>query len=85
MSLLVISEILGLFVNRLTASEKYSLLHTDNLLRPIQMQLCMKQKVFLNFLLHFWNLHQIFNILKKNMALIVYVFPKLETAKDVVS
>ena len=53
MSLLVISEILGLFVNRLTASEKYSLLHTDNLLRPIQMQLCMKQKVFLNFLLHF--------------------------------
>ena len=38
-------------------------------------------KVFLNFLLHFWNLHQILNILKKRMIAIANVFPKLQTVK----
>ena len=38
-SLLVICKILGLFVNTLTADEKYSLLNRDNLMQPIQMQL----------------------------------------------
>ena len=85
MSFLVISEILGLVVNGLTASEKHSLLQTDIFLRPIQIQLRMKQKVFINFLLNFQNLHRVLNILRKNLALIVYVFLKLETAKDVVS
>ena len=85
MSFLVISEILGLVVNGLTASEMHSLLHTDIFLRPIQIQLRMKQKVFINFLLNFQNLHRVLNILRKNLALIVYVFLKLETAKDVVS
>ena len=42
------------------------------------------KKVLLNFLLYFWNLHQILNILKQKMTLIVYVFPKLQTAKDLV-
>ena len=37
-----------------------------------------------NLLLHFQNLHQILNI-KKKMALITHVFPKLETAKDPLS
>ena len=36
-------------------------------------------------MLHFWNLHQIWNILNEKMTLIVYVFPKLRTAKDVVT
>ena len=43
------------------------------------------KKLFLNLLLHFWNLHQFLDFLKKNMALIVYVFAKLETATDLVS
>ena len=34
--------------------------------------------------MHFQNLHHIFNILNKKMTLIAYVFPKLQTAKDVV-
>ena len=38
-------------------------------------------KVFLNFLLHFWNLHQILNILNKRMIVIANVFPKLQTLK----
>ena len=39
MSLLVISEILTLFVNTLTADDKHSLRNTENLSQPIQMQL----------------------------------------------
>ena len=34
-----------------------------------------------NVLLNFWNLHQIYNILKRKMTFIAYVFPKLQTAK----
>ena len=40
---------------------------------------------FSSFLLHFSNLRQNLIILQKNMALIAYVFPKLETKKQVVS
>ena len=36
-------------------------------------------------MLHFWNLHQIWNILNGKMTLIVYVLPKLRTAKDVLT
>ena len=36
-------------------------------------------------MLHFWNLHQIWNILNEKMTLIVYVFPKLRTANDVLT
>ena len=38
-SLLVICEILGLFVNTLTADDKYSRMSRDNLTQPIKMQL----------------------------------------------
>ena len=45
-SLLKIRKILGLFVNPLTADEKYSLLNRGNLLRYFQMQLSKKRKMF---------------------------------------
>ena len=48
-SLLVISKILSLFTNRLSADGKYSLLNRDNLMQPIQMQLYRKQKTFSDF------------------------------------
>ena len=41
-------------------------------------------KIFLNFLFHLWNLHQILNIFKKKMIVIANVFPKLQTAKYLV-
>ena len=41
---------MGLFVNKLTADDKYSLRNSDNLWQPIQMQLS-KKKIFLNFFL----------------------------------
>ena len=43
-----------------------------------------KEKLFLNFLFHFWNLHQILNILKEKMIVIANVFPKLQTVKILV-
>ena len=39
-----------MFVNILTADDKYSLLNRDNLRQPIQMQLSPKQKTFSQFL-----------------------------------
>ena len=42
MSLLVIYEILGLFVNTLTVDENYPLYSTENLPQPNQMQLTKK-------------------------------------------
>ena len=42
----MIFKILGLFVNTLTADDKYYLLNRDNLMQLIQMQLSKKPKVF---------------------------------------
>ena len=67
MALLVKTKILGLFVNILTANDKYSPLNKGKYRQPIQMQLYKKKKLFLNFLLELWNLDQILNILKKRL------------------
>ena len=50
MSHLVIGEILGGFVNTLTADEKYRVQYCQNLRLPIQMQLSVKRKTFSQFL-----------------------------------
>ena len=42
------------------------------------------EKYFLNIFLQFWNLDWIFNIFKKKITLIVYVFLNLGTLKNVV-
>ena len=39
---------------------------------------------FFDFLLHFWNLHQILNILKKQIIFIANVFAKLQSVKNFV-
>ena len=43
---LVISKVLRMFVNILTADDKCFLLNRDNLRKPIQMQLSEKEKKF---------------------------------------
>ena len=48
MSLLVICEILGLFLNTLTADDKFSFRISENLRQPIQMILS-KKKTFSHF------------------------------------
>ena len=53
MSLLVICEILGVFVNTLTADEKYPLRNYENLLVLNQMQLSKKRETFSKYALTF--------------------------------
>ena len=45
------------------------------------MELSVKRKTFCDILFHFWNLHQILNILKERMIVIANVFPNLGTVK----
>ena len=52
-SVLVRRKALYLFVNTLTADDKYSLLSRDNLTQPIRTQLSQKQKAFSQFFLTF--------------------------------
>ena len=80
-SFLVISKIFDLFVNPLTVDD----LNWLQVLQPIQMQLPKKQKIFSLLSSQFLKLGQILHVSQKKMSLIAYVFPKLETAKDVVS
>ena len=49
----MICKILGLFVNTLTADDKYSFLNKDNLLQHLQMQLSQKGKIFSQFFFAF--------------------------------
>ena len=66
------------------AVDKCSLPHRDNLMDPIHMQLSQKLKTFCSFILHFRNLGEIWNIFRKNMTLIAYLFLRLPAAKNVV-
>ena len=79
-----LGQILGVFVNTLTADGKYPVQGCENLHLPIQMHLSEKHKSFSEFSFHFWILHQILNILKEKMIVIANVFPKLQTVKSFV-
>ena len=75
MSPLVLGEILGVFVDKLTADGKYPIEDCENLQLPIQMHISEKGNTFLDLLFHFMNLHQNLNILKKLMIVTANVFP----------
>ena len=82
------AKILGLFVNTLTADDKFSLLNRGRLLQHVQMQLSQNLKTFTEFFFffffHFPNLYSILNILKKKMTLIADVFLNLRALNNVV-
>ena len=82
------AKILGLFVNTLTADDKFSLLNRGRLLQHVQMQLSQNLKTFTEFFVffffHFPNLYSILNILKKKMTLIADVFLNLRALNNVV-
>ena len=59
MSALVWSDILGLFVNTLTADNKYSRCNVHNFAEQVQMPLSQHKKLFVDFFLHFRNVHEI--------------------------
>ena len=80
-SLLVTCRILRLFINTLTADDKYSLLSTDDSLQTIQMHLSQKQKSFSGFFAAFSKSPLNLEHFQKKTTLIASVFPKLTTPK----
>ena len=77
-------KILRLFVNKLTADDKYSLVIRGNLTQPIQMHLSQKQKGFCQLFCQFVKFTSSFELFQKKMTLTAHVFPRLRTPKDVV-
>ena len=59
MSALVWYDILRLFVNTLTADNKYSRCNVHNFVEEAQFHYLKNKRVFAHFLLHFWNMHEI--------------------------
>ena len=74
LSLPVSGEILAVFVNTLTPVRKHPVQGCENFPLQIQMHLSEKQRTFSEPFLHFLNLHQILNILKKKMIVIANGF-----------
>ena len=82
-SVLVGSEILRQFVNILTPDDKYSLSVKAKLERnQFKCNYRKIKKSFLYFLLHFSNLHLLWNTLETKMSLRGDFFLKLKTAKS---
>ena len=75
----MLSKILRLFVNTLTADDKYSLLNRDNLTQQIKILAPQKENfsIFSAFLKFTLNSEHF----QKKMTFIVDVFPKLQTRK----
>ena len=71
-------ENLGLFVNTLTADDKYSLLNRDTLRQPIQILVPEKKKFSSQFFSEY------LKSTKKIVTLIADVFPKLPTPKKMI-
>ena len=84
MSLLVICKILAVFVNTwlLMKSTIFGIVRICS--SQLKCNYLEKKNVFLNFLFHFWNLHQFLNTTSKNMIVTTNTFPEFQTAKDVV-
>ena len=84
MSLLVLGEVLGVYVNTLTANAKYLVQVCENLQLPIEMELSQKRKCFSEFFVPFLEPTSNFEHLKMKMIFIANVFLKLETLKILV-
>ena len=69
-SALVISEISRLFVNTLTPDDKYSPRNMHIFRQQLQTPLSQKRKTLFDFLLHFWNVQEIYNILQKRKSIL---------------
>ena len=85
MPALVRVENLGPFFNTLAADDKYSSQNMQNFQQQLELQYVKNKRFFLQFLLLFSNLQQIYNLSKKKVSLLVSVFPKLLTPKEVVT
>ena len=54
----------------LTVDSKYSPCNVHNFAQQVQTPYLKKKKLFVDFLLHFWNVHEIQNNLKKKMSIL---------------
>ena len=70
MTALLWSKFLRLFANTFTADDKYSFRNMQNFLQQLQTLVPQKLKTLSGFFLHFWNVHQIYTILKKWMSVL---------------
>ena len=70
MSTLVASEIFRLFVNTLTPDHNYFRRYMQIFWQQLQRPLSQKGMLFFDFLLHIWNVHEIYNILKKRKSIL---------------
>ena len=70
MSALVTSEIFRLLVNTLNPDVKYSRRNMQIYWQQLQTLLSQKRKSFFDFLLDFWYVHEIENILKKKKSIL---------------
>ena len=59
MSAIVTSETFRLFLNTMTPDDKYFRRNKQIFWQQLQTSLSQKGKIFFDFLLHFWNLHEI--------------------------
>ena len=74
MPALVRVENLGPFFNTLAADDKYSRRNMQNFQQQLQLHYLKNKRFFLQFLLLFSNLGQIYNLSKKKVSLLVSVF-----------
>ena len=85
MSPVLLGEILGMFLNTLTAEVKYPIEDWESLPHLIQMQLSEKRKTFSQYFLAFMEVSSNFKYFwKKKMIVMANVFPKLQTVKILV-
>ena len=82
--MLVLCKILRLFVNTLTADDKYSLLNRGNSTQAIQILLSNKEKTFSQFFSSFLKSTLNFEHFQKKMTPIADLFPKLPSTKKVI-
>ena len=81
--ILIRSEILGLLVNTVTANCQYSPSNRENLLLQIQIKLIKKPSKFFCIFFYFLESTLNFQCSEKKMSMIVGIFRKLLTPKDV--
>ena len=77
-------KVLRLFVNTLTADEKYSLLSRHDSMRAIMMHFLKKENIFSEFFFALLKSASNFEHFQEKMILIGDAFLNLRTAKDVV-
>ena len=77
-------KILRLFVNTLNGDDKYSLLNRGYLTQPFKMHSSQIEKDFCQLFGPFFKSTSNFEHFQRKMTLIGYVFPKLQTPKDMV-